>query len=73
MAKRPIKSIAAFRLPNTLLKTLTTKAGRQHISRNKLVELILHEHMGKTDRELRDMINKPREDEADDNQIDLFA
>lgn len=73
MAKRPTKSIAAFRLPITLLKTLTGKAARQRISRNKLVELILHEHMGKTDRELRDMINKPREEERDDQTIDLFA
>jgi hypothetical protein len=73
MAKRPTKKIIAFRLPGDLMKTLGTKATRQHVSRNKLVEFILRDYCGRTDKDLRDLIKNPQEEERDDQTIDLFA
>ncbi|MDK4729369.1 hypothetical protein EVC08_041 [Rhizobium phage RHph_N65] len=73
MAKRPSKKIIAFRLPNDLMKTLSGKAAKQHVSRNKLVEFILRSYLAKSEAELRHMISNPPEDERDDQTIDLFA
>lgn len=72
MAKRPTKQIIAFRLPGDLMKTLGAKATKQHISRNKFVELILRNYLSKHDRELRDIVETPVE-APDDRQVDLFA
>jgi hypothetical protein len=67
----PKKLIISFRLPPDLMKTMKAKAARQHISRNKLCELILRDHFAKPDRHLSELINA--EDRSDANQIDLFA
>lgn len=73
MAKRPNKKIIAFRLPSDLMKTLGSKAAKQHVSRNKFVELILRNYTARSDQELREIIANPPEDVTDDKQIDLFA
>jgi hypothetical protein len=72
MAKIPTKKIFAFRLPDSVAKTLSKQAARQHVSRNKLVEFILRDYCVRPDRDLRDLLESTQE-AASDEQIDLFA
>lgn len=73
MAKKPDKKIIAFRLPDDVMKTLGSKAAKQHISRNKLVELILRSHLAKTDRELAEIVKHPVEGQVDASTLNIFA
>jgi hypothetical protein len=72
VAKKPTKKIIAFRLPGDVMKTLGAKAAKQHVSRNKFVEIILRQYLAKTDRELAELITNLVE-APDDRQVDLFA
>lgn len=69
--KLPVKKLISFRLPPDVIKTLTTKAIKQHVSRNKLTELILRDHFSRGDRHLSALIEQ--EPDRDDRTLDMFA
>lgn len=65
------KQIISFRLPPDLIKVLGQKAAKQHVSRNKLTELVLRHHFSQGDKHLSDLMEQ--EVLRDDKTIDLFA
>jgi hypothetical protein len=62
-AKKPV----AFRLPNDVLTALKSISQKQHISRNKIVELILRDYITKRGNTIvRELLAKEEIDGRDD-------
>jgi len=67
------KKITSILMPPEMLKALSARAARLRISRNKLLELISHDYLSRTDKELREMIEAGPQQPAGEGTSDLFG
>ncbi len=65
----PLSKPVAFRLPDDVIVLANKAANDQHVSRNKLVELVLRAALEPGYADQRDVAKQ----EVDQQQIDLFA
>lgn len=55
--RAPKKTVIAFRLPPELVKTLTAKARKHRVSRNRVTEYILRDYFAKDEEELKAILD----------------
>lgn len=65
------KKIMTVLMPPDLLKALSTRADRMHLSRNKLIELFSRDYLTRSDKELRELVDRTP-DEDGEGASDLF-